>query len=134
MTLTNENIPAGTAEKLRVKLARRDINMTRLEQVKAELRDFLGETAMTGKDEKPSIIQHYSGTFNHVDRFNKILAHIYFKPRCESDEVCLLFGIFGIAIVQTWALSQDWNYRRQLTKEWHYVHEFGKELACGLNE
>lgn len=60
---------------------------------------FLTPTLHTKGDDKPTIIRHCGDTFNSVDRFNRILAHISYLPRTPSNEILLLHAIFQSALV-----------------------------------
>lgn len=94
-----------------------------------KLQEFLGPNKFTRDEEKPTIIQHYSNTFNGVDRFNKLLSHTTFLPHCEKEEVCILYSIFQIAFVQTWALDTAYQYDNEASNEHIYLFEYGKQLS-----
>jgi len=34
---------------------------------------------------------------------------MYYRPRTESEELTVLYSIFEMALIQTWAFSKDWT-------------------------
>lgn len=102
------------------------------DRIKAELSAFLDGPISVQGDNKPPITRHYGRTFNSVDRFNRILEHIYYLPRTESESLTILYSIFEMALIQTWALSQDWTCRRRYDEDYEYVCKFGRQLVKQL--
>lgn len=99
-----------------------------------ELKEFLRETATTDINEKPTITRQYADTFNTVDRFNKLLMKIRYRPRVDEERIMILYGLIAMATVQSWSLAHDWNCMREFAKEHEYVRQFGIELAQHLSE
>jgi len=102
------------------------------EYKEAHVREFLTPTLQTKEGDKPTIVRHYGDTFNSVDRFNRILAHISYLPRTPSYEILLLHTIFQTALIMAWALDNDWKCDQLFDEEGEYVLVFGKALCRNL--
>lgn len=122
----------GSKEQLAVRLANYDFKPTNETKARRKLQAFLEPVKRTDPEEKPTIIQHYANTFNGVDRFNKLLSHISFLPTCKTENICVLYSIFQIALVQAWALDTAWDCDNNNVDEYEYVIEFGKQLSKAL--
>jgi hypothetical protein len=60
---------------------------------------------------RPPINQHYAETFNHVDKFNRLLGEMTYRPPCRDIFSRLVTGLISVAIVNSWALVQDHRAR-----------------------
>ena len=61
---------------------------------------------MCTNNEKPKLNQFYADTFNHVDRYNKLISFIHYRPRFPSESMRLLISLIEISIVQSWVIFQ----------------------------
>jgi len=118
--------------KLAKKLAKHEICATSEEDMAAEINNFLTPTLSSIDPVKPTLTQHYALTFNTVDRLNKLIGYINYLPR-QDEDFLLLASLVQIAIVQTWALIDDWEYdSRGLEEQGFDLQEFAADLAKEL--
>ena len=80
---------------------------------------------------KPIIQDHYGTTFNSVDRFNKLLGRVSFKPKCMDMDMRLLTGVISAAIVQAWVLVNN-NFQGIEDTELSDLKDAAKDLADAL--
>ena len=104
--------------------------MTPTEQRALVINKYLQPTKRTQGDDKPDINQYYADHFNLVDRFNRFISMIRYKPRCCSEQMRIFISLIEIAIVQTWALYHD--FQSQTTPDESDIREFAVSLAKSL--
>lgn len=80
---------------------------------------------------RPPINQHYADTFNHVDKFNRLLGEMSYRPSCRDVPTRLITGLITIAIVNSWALVQDHRVRND-DEEAVSLKEGARELYLEL--
>ena len=119
---------SGNKKKLASKLAMWEMKKNNVDQSKIDLEEFLSPTLATTNDSKPTVTQYYSDHFSLVDRFNKLVSQISFRPRCSPEHIRLFVSLVEIAIVETFVLFYDTNQ----TKDVVFRSKFGKELALEL--
>ena len=98
---------AGVKDKLVARIAKRKLNTTSTERLKAEVTQYLSPTIKT--KEKPLLNEMYANSFNLVDRFNRLISFISYRPRFSSECMRLLIGVIEIAIVESWVIWNDLN-------------------------
>lgn len=124
---------AGAKPKLAGRIAKWEIKGNEKDKLKRDIDEFLMPTTMTRGNNKPPLTKHYAQTFNAVDMFNKLVGYINFIPRIADVDFLLLVSIVQIAIIQTWALVNDWKvWSGDEKKEGLDLAEFAKELAKEL--
>jgi hypothetical protein len=96
---------SGKKEKLIIKLMR--LESDPVKRKKGDIKQFLEKTCTTLRDEKPKISTHYAHTFNNVDKFNRLMGFVNFKPRISNDNMLFLTGMINIALVNSWVLFVD---------------------------
>jgi hypothetical protein len=121
---------SGNRKKLATRIAKKRLNPQRNE--KALIERFLTPTIHTKDETKPPIQQEYANTFNHVDRFNRLMGAVSFNPRVSGKKMLYLIGIIQIAIVQTWVLLNDARMSTEGEEEESFVKSFAVELAQEL--
>ena len=121
---------AGAKDKLCARIAKKEQNMTTIEQRALVINQYLQPTKRTQGDDKPASNQFYADHFNLVDRFNRFVSMIRYKPRCSSEQMRIFISLIEIAIVQTWCLYHD--FQSQSAPDESDIREFAISLAKSL--
>ena len=127
---------AGTKEKVATRIAKKKLDMTPTDEMIADVAKYLKHTIKTKKEEKPTINQAYASSFNLVDRFNRLLSTISFRPRITSEDLRLLIGAVEICLVQAWLICNDIQQIKFESKEREEesLVDFVKILCVELNQ
>ncbi len=128
----NFSIPSGNKAELAKRLAKAKLNPPSIPTLLREIEDYLQETGSVPEGERPVLAQAYASGFNHVDKFNRLLSAVSYKPRQVSTDWCMLCAIIEMALVHTWALEMDWKLGLNEDEEEAYVRKWAQDLATLL--
>ncbi len=117
---------------LALRLARNEAKGPSQESREVEVNNYLLQTASVEGKERPTLADAYAKAFNNVDRFNRLLGAVSYKPRKLSAEWCFFCAVVQIAIVQSWALGSDWKDGATEEEEYGYVREWAQAMATLL--
>jgi hypothetical protein len=117
----------GVKDKLAERIAKKESNLSSVDELALKIDEFLSPTVHTHK--RPTVHQHYAEFFNLIDRFNRYVSMVRYRPRCSSEAVRVLSSLIEICIVESWVLIQDSNWKGE--KETG-IREFGIALANSL--
>src|SRR5579885_3431448 len=93
---------------------------------------FLFPTMVTTGESKPIIQAHYSQSFSHVDRFNKLMGYVGFKPTIINKKKLVLIGLIQTAIVQSWVLINHYLLAHSDEQECTSLQQHAKGLVAAL--
>jgi hypothetical protein len=127
-------IIGGKKEKVVERLLKWKEKKKNIPELRTQIRNYLSPTQETLEGSRPVIQEHYHGTFNLVDRFNRLASWIAFHPRQTKEEICWLVNLLIIAAVQCWVLILDWNKAQEDQESETNLCKFVVALAHSLRE
>ncbi len=85
--------------------------------------------------DKPKLNAEYSKSFNFVDKFNRHLSNIKYRPRIADEQMRLLIGIIEVIVVQTFVIYNDLKSIRVSDEEEAVsIQQFACNLAIKIHE
>jgi len=90
---------------------------------------------MTGKaapGEKPTLIRHYADTFNEVDLFDKMLAHIYWPYNSYNKNFIFLVNLILISAINSYTIFSELNSAERVVDLRVPLKQFVEELSKQL--
>ena len=72
---------------------------------------------------RPQVNQKSADTFNCVDRFNRLLGAVTFRPKCVDPLMRMLTGVISIAIVQSWVVFNDSIQQTDAQEDLHQLRD-----------
>jgi len=121
---------SGTKQEMAIKIAKEEVKRNSTGDLMIDT--FLYLTLTTTRDSKPVMQAHYSQSFSHVDRFNKLMGYIGFKPTIANKKKLVLIGLIQTAIVQSWVLINHHLLAHSDEQEGTSLRQHAKGLAAAL--
>lgn len=129
MKVIKINRKAGSKAKLAKRVLKREEAGGDESEMMEEVKKFLEPKRVSA--EQPKIISHYGRSFNSVDRFNKLLSYVSYRPKIGDEKLRVLVALVEIALVQSWALTIDWRGER--VGESQHILTSARDLALSLH-
>jgi hypothetical protein len=104
-----------------------------LDQLKAQLEQFVAPTKSVVATQQPVINQYYRERFNLVDRFNRMLSECDYNVRAASQKKCVFYWLVQVAISNSYALYCE-KQSQSIQPFELSLRDFGRILCGELKE
>jgi hypothetical protein len=128
---TNSWAKSGTKEKLQKRILRKvkRLKPTSYEITKQTLVEKFQDRCKDGQHK--TISKQYATGFNHLDRFNRKLMEIEYGHRFLSWQVCWIWNMIHVAVINSWTCYQTHTKTKSTIQE--FIEELVKQISISDN-